>query len=69
MGQKETKDAWFKAGHWLSRRDNERGHNEGLSARERKALAEENRKPWGKSWWAEDAVKNRAKDAQKKGKK
>jgi hypothetical protein len=61
--QEETRESWFKKGHVLARRDEERGANEGLGKRERKALSEENTKPWGKSWWAEDAIKKRARDA------
>lgn len=64
MGQHETRSAWFKAGHWFGR-DDERGANEGLSRREIKALREENSRPWGQSWWASDAVKNRASQAKK----
>lgn len=64
MGQKETSGAWFKAGFWLPKRDTHRGLNEGLGKRERRSLQKENTRPYGKSWWAEDAVKNRAKRAQ-----
>ena len=63
--QDKTRDEWFKKGIWLERRDTHRGANEGLNARERKALADENSKPWGQTWWAEDAVKKRVKEAQK----
>ena len=66
--QDKTREEWFKKGIWLERRDTARGANEGLNARERKALADENSKPWGKSWWAEDAIKKRVVEAQKQAK-
>lgn len=66
MGQKETSDAWFKAGHWFRRNDNQRGANEGLSRREIKALEEENMRPWGRREFAQQRVINRAKAAKKK---
>lgn len=66
MGQHETKSAWFKAGHWLPGRDNERGANEGLSRREIKALEAENSRPWGRKEFSKAAVSDRAKKAQRK---
>jgi hypothetical protein len=65
MGQRETSESWFKAGFWLPKRDTHRGLNEGLGARERRSLSKENTKPWGQSWWANDAVTKRATRAQK----
>lgn len=41
MSSDDTKAEWFKAGIWLSR-DTHRGENEGLNAREIRALAAEN---------------------------
>jgi hypothetical protein len=65
MGQNETRDAWFRAGTWLSRRDNARGANEGLTRREIKALEEENTRPWGRSMFASASVSRRAEAAKK----
>ena len=39
----------FKGGHWLPGADNQRGANEGLGAREIKALESENGTAWGLS--------------------
>lgn len=46
---KNSRDAWWKKGHHIPTRDSQRGENEGLSAREIKALDEENTRPWGLS--------------------
>lgn len=64
--QQETRDTWFKAGHWLPRRDDAlRTGNMGLGSRERRALSEENSRPWGQSIFATRAVTDRAHAAQK----
>jgi hypothetical protein len=68
MGQGETKSAWWNAGFHLPK-DSERGKNEGLSAREIRALSEENMRPWGQSIFASSAVSRRAANAQKAAKK
>lgn len=63
--QNRTRNSWFKAGHHIPSDDSERGANEGLSKREIRALAEENSRPWGLNWFARDAVKARAEEAQR----
>jgi hypothetical protein len=62
--QNRTRNAWFRAGHSIPSDDSHRGANEGLSRREIRALAEENSRPWGLNWFARDAVKARAEEAQ-----
>lgn len=44
-----SRGAWWNRGHHIPSRDNQRGDNEGLSAREIRALEEENSRPWGLS--------------------
>lgn len=63
MGQKETSKAWFMKGFLLPRRDKHRGENEGLGQREIDALDEENTRPYGMSWYSNEAVKKRGKKA------
>jgi hypothetical protein len=57
---KNSRAKWWNAGHHVPSTDNQRGANEGLSAREIRALAEENTRPWGMSSYPRDAIARRA---------
>lgn len=61
----ELKTGLFKRGILTPRRDNQRGDNEGLSAREIKALSAENFSPWGRRSLREQAINDRANKAQR----
>lgn len=62
--QQETRDRWFRGGHWLPRNDRERGRNEGLNAREISALDDENMRPWGQDMFLRGAIESRCKEAE-----
>lgn len=61
--EKELKDGLFRHGILTTRGDNRRGDNEGLGPREIKALAAENKSPWGQRSFRVNAIKQRARDA------
>lgn len=63
---KNSRGAWWNAGHHVPRRDNQRGANEGLSQREIRALDRENSRPWGQSIFASSSISDRAKEAQRR---
>jgi hypothetical protein len=64
-----SRGAWWNRGHIISADDEELAHgNMGLNARERRALAAENSRPWGQSMFARSAVTDRAKDARAQAK-
>jgi hypothetical protein len=66
--QNRTRNTWFMRGHPVESDDHALSiFNLGLGARERRALAEENSRPWGLSLWAKSAVTDRAKEAQSRG--
>lgn len=60
---KNNRTEWWNRGHHVPSRDNQRGANEGLSAREIRALDEENSRPWGLS--PAPRIAARARDAQR----
>lgn len=63
-----SRGAWWNRGHIIASDDHALSHgNLGLGRRERRALAEENSRPYGLSWWAAGAVTDRAKEAQRRG--
>lgn len=63
---KKLKNGLFKRGVVVTRGDSHRGHNEGLSPREIKALKEENSSPWGQSMFRTGAIKDRAEKARRR---
>lgn len=65
--QAETRESWFKRGILLPRRDESLASGLlGLGSRERRAIQQENSRPWGKSWWAEAAVADRGRQAKRR---
>lgn len=63
-----SRGAWWNRGHIISADDNELSHgNMGLNARERRALSDENTRPWGQTMFARAAIADRAKEAQRLG--
>jgi hypothetical protein len=64
-----SRGAWWNRGHIISNDDEELAHgNMGLNARERRALAAENSRPWGQTMFARGAVTDRAKEARQAAK-
>lgn len=63
-----SRGAWWNRGHIIASDDHALSHgNTGLNARERRALADENSRPWGQTMFAARAVTDRAIEAQKRG--
>lgn len=62
MGQQETRDEYFKKGMLIHSHGKRTPGNDEMDDREKKALDEENQRPWGRKEFPQERIAQRAKD-------